>query len=72
MLISSIETFCTFSIAYPTAVVLGKVLLQTAPERQGSSMGTASNVTGGSGPMEEFSRAIREVCNLIKIWSSLG
>lgn len=61
MLISTIETLATFLIAYPTAVVLGKVLLQTSPERQGGSMGTASKVIGGSGPMEEFSRAIREV-----------
>lgn len=33
VLVSSLETVVTFTIAYPAAVALGKVLLQTAPER---------------------------------------
>lgn len=53
MLISTLETLWTFSIAYPTAVSLGKILLQTAPERAPS---------GSSGPMEAFLRVMREVC----------
>jgi hypothetical protein len=53
MFISSLETVWTFSIAYPTAVVLGKVLLQTAPERMSTS-------TGG-GPTEAFLRVMRDV-----------
>ena len=52
MLISTLETVWTFSIAYPTAVSLGKILLQTAPERAPS---------GSGGPMEAFLRAMREV-----------
>lgn len=52
MLISTLETLWTFSIAYPTAVSLGKILLQTAPERAPS---------GQTGPMEAFLRAMREV-----------
>ena len=50
MLASSLEMIWTFSIAYPSAVSLGKILLQTAPERSSS---------GGS--LESFQRAIREV-----------
>jgi hypothetical protein len=50
MLISSLETVWTFSIAYPTAVTLGKILLQTAPERL---------LPGGQ--MESFLRVMREV-----------
>ncbi|KAF8333201.1 uncharacterized protein EI90DRAFT_3053339 [Cantharellus anzutake] len=50
MLVSSIETVWTFSIAYPSAVSLGKILLQTAPER---------TLSGGS--LESFQRAIREI-----------
>ena len=53
MLVSSLETIWTFSIAYPSAVSLGKILLQTAPERSRS---------GGS--LESFQRAIREVRSL--------
>jgi hypothetical protein len=52
MLISTLETIWTFSIAYPTAVALGKILLQTAPERA---------PPGSGGPMETFLRAMREV-----------
>jgi len=33
LLVSSLETVVTFSLAYPAAIALGKVLLQTAPER---------------------------------------
>ncbi|KAF9518729.1 hypothetical protein BS47DRAFT_1337850 [Hydnum rufescens UP504] len=50
MLISSLETVWTLSIAYPTAVTLGKILLQTAPER----------LLPGA-PMELFLRTMREL-----------
>jgi len=56
MLISTLETVWTFSIAYPTAVSLGKILLQTAPERAPS---------GSGGPMEAFLRTMREVRTLL-------
>lgn len=55
MLISTLETIWTFSIAYPTAVALGRILLQTAPERP---------PPGSGGPMEVFLRAMREVNTL--------
>lgn len=44
------ETILTFMIGYPAAVALGKVLLQTAPER---------GLPGGQ--MEAFLRVMREV-----------
>lgn len=50
MIIASIETLWTFSVAYPAAVALGKVLLQTAPER---------GLAGGH--MEAFLRVMRDV-----------
>ena len=49
MLISSLETVWTFSIAYPTAVTLGNILLQIAPDRL---------LPGGQ--MESFLRIMRE------------
>ncbi|KAF8324042.1 hypothetical protein DL93DRAFT_2070266 [Clavulina sp. PMI_390] len=52
MLISTLETVWTFSIAYPTAVALGKILLQTAPDR---------GPPGSSGLMEAFLRVMREI-----------
>lgn len=52
MLISTLETIWTFSLAYPTAVALGKILLQTAPDRAPA---------GSGGTMETFMRAMREV-----------
>jgi hypothetical protein len=51
LLLSTLETSLTFVIAYPAAVSLGKVLLQTAPDR-----GVAQG-----GQTESFQRAIREV-----------
>lgn len=53
LLLAGIETVVTFSLAYPAAVALGAVLLQTAPPR---------GLPGGR--MEAFLRAMREVlCN---------
>jgi hypothetical protein len=48
--LAAAETLITWMIAYPTALSLGKVLLQTAPER-----GTRE------GRIEEFLRVMREV-----------
>ena len=50
VLLASTETVLTFIVAYPAAVALGKVLLQTAPER---------GLAGGQ--MESFLRLMREV-----------
>ncbi|KZV91362.1 hypothetical protein EXIGLDRAFT_719425 [Exidia glandulosa HHB12029] len=50
LLLAGIETFVTFRVAYPAAVALGKVLLQTAPDR-----GTVD------GRMESFLRVMREL-----------
>ncbi|KAG8959574.1 hypothetical protein FRC03_007763 [Tulasnella sp. 419] len=50
VVLASIETVLTFYIAYPAAVALGKVLLQTAPER---------GLPGGQ--MEAFLRLMREL-----------
>jgi len=50
LLLASVETILTFSIAYPASVVLGTVLLQTSPER---------GMPGGR--MEAFLRAMREI-----------
>ena len=49
-MLAGIETVVTFSLAYPAAVALGAVLLQTAPQR---------GLPGGR--MEAFLRAMREV-----------
>ena len=51
LLLASLLAFFTFSVAYPAALALGKVLLQTAPAR-----GTVG------GRMESFLRAMRDVC----------
>lgn len=50
LLLAAVETFVTFTLAYPAAVALGSVLLQTAPAR---------GLPGGR--MEAFLRAMREV-----------
>ena len=50
LLLAGVETVVTFSLAYPAAVALGAVLLQTAPRR---------GLPGGR--MEAFLRAMREV-----------
>lgn len=50
LLLAGIETFVTFSLAYPAAVTLGSVLLQTSPPR---------GLPGGR--MEAFLRAMREI-----------
>ncbi len=50
LLLAGIETVVTFYLAYPAAVALGAVLLQTAPAR---------GLPGGR--MEAFLRAMREV-----------
>ncbi|KAF7798184.1 hypothetical protein EIP86_009401 [Pleurotus ostreatoroseus] len=50
LLLAGIETVVTFSLAYPAAVSLGAVLLQTAPPR---------GLPGGR--MEAFLRAMREI-----------
>ena len=55
LLMAGIETVVTFSLAYPAAVALGAVLLQTAPQR---------GLPGGR--MEAFLRAMREVCPLLR------
>lgn len=52
LLLAGIETVVTFYLAYPAAVALGAVLLQTAPAR---------GLPGGR--MEAFLRAMREVCS---------
>lgn len=49
----------TFSVAYPAAMALGKVLLQTAPER---------GVVGGR--MEAFLRVMRDVCLVLHFFRS--
>ncbi|KAI0703022.1 hypothetical protein BC835DRAFT_1078291 [Cytidiella melzeri] len=50
LMLAAIETIVTFSLAYPAAVALGAVLLQTAPPR---------GLPGGR--METFLRAMREI-----------
>ncbi|EJU01449.1 hypothetical protein DACRYDRAFT_107999 [Dacryopinax primogenitus] len=50
LLLAAVETVFTFAIAYPAAVSLGKVLLQTAPVR-----GLPNR------QMDKFDRALREV-----------
>ena len=50
LLFAGVETLLTFNVAYPTAVTLAKVLLQTAPDK-----GTAD------GRMDSFVRVVREV-----------
>lgn len=50
LLFAGMETLLTFNVAYPTAVTLGKVLLQTAPDR-----GTVD------GRFESFHRVVREL-----------
>ena len=51
--LACVETITTFMVAYPAAVALGKVLLQTAPIR---------GLPGGQ--MESFLRVMREVCDV--------
>lgn len=50
LFLSALLSFVTFKVAYPAALALGKVLLQTAPER-GTSSGT----------MEAFLRVMRDL-----------
>lgn len=50
LLLAGVEAVVTFSVAYPAAVALGSVLLQTSPAR-----GLAS------GRMESFLRAMKEI-----------
>ncbi|EKM56625.1 uncharacterized protein PHACADRAFT_207827 [Phanerochaete carnosa HHB-10118-sp] len=50
LLLAGVETVVTFALAYPAAVALGAVLLQTAPSR---------GLPGGR--MEAFLRAMREI-----------
>ncbi|KAG6810098.1 hypothetical protein H0H92_013288 [Tricholoma furcatifolium] len=63
LLLAALTTIVTFKLAYTACVVLGSVLLQTAPARSvtssGSGAGGASKA--GSGKMEAFLRAMREV-----------
>jgi hypothetical protein len=50
LVLAAVETVVTFNVAYRASVVLGKVLLQTSPER---------GLSGGR--MEAFLRAMKEV-----------
>ncbi|OBZ76702.1 Zinc transporter 6 [Grifola frondosa] len=50
LILAAVETVITFSLAYPAAVALGAVLLQTSPAR---------GLAGGR--MEAFLRAMREI-----------
>jgi len=67
MLIAGIEAFGTFYLAWPACQALGKVLLQTAPERSSGakSLGIGrqdrETLTVAKGTMEALLRAMKEI-----------
>lgn len=58
LLLAFVMAVITFWASYPAAVALGKILLQTAPERSKKGKG----VVQGDGRLEGFLRVMREVC----------
>ncbi|CAG7850191.1 SubName: Full=Uncharacterized protein {ECO:0000313/EMBL:CCA72250.1} [Serendipita indica DSM 11827] len=58
MLVAGIEAAGTAWLAWPACLVLGKVLLQTAPERSPS---TAETLTATKGTMEALLRTMKEI-----------
>ena len=60
MLIAGLETVITYMVAYPAALALGVVLMQTAPQR---------GLPGGQ--TEALSRLIQEVCPALSFYFHL-
>lgn len=67
LLLAFVMAVITFWASYPAVVALGKILLQTAPER---SRIKPKGIMRGDGRMEAFLRVMREVCSFNYVFFS--